>query len=207
MNLSGFLVLGLALVYGIICGFLIGYDKFDGERSVDWSAVAGFTSAIATFFGGGAVVWVYQQWKNQKGSEVIANEAKDVLIDIKELKAIFLQLIGYRYKYESEEAVAINISKLTTLSTSTIKKLMFISESIEDLDKINTISQSIALLQSVYKQIGKIIFSDEEGALELMLTLLEGLEKNDETKNALSALDALDEVIKKISIYKFKIKR
>ena len=51
---------------------------------IDWGLAADWLSAIATIGGTFAAIFIFFQWKKQKASEVIANEAKEILADIYE---------------------------------------------------------------------------------------------------------------------------
>lgn len=53
--------------------------------SWDWGA-------IATFVGAGVALYISCQWKNQKGSEVIANEAKEYIYNLSKLELIQMEI-------------------------------------------------------------------------------------------------------------------
>lgn len=47
-------------------------------------------SISATFFGAIVALIIFRQWKSQKGSEVIANEAKTIVYKIKKLSRYYI---------------------------------------------------------------------------------------------------------------------
>lgn len=48
--------------------------------SWDWGAIAGFSGAAATLLAGGVALFISHKWREQKGSEVISNEAAKILV-------------------------------------------------------------------------------------------------------------------------------
>ncbi|MEG0181754.1 MAG: hypothetical protein RR657_07670 [Peptostreptococcaceae bacterium] len=73
---------------------------------IDWSAVAGFTGAIATIASPIIVaIYLYKKWHDQKGKEVIANEANEILKIVEDLKN------DYMYRYGNMDS-AINYEEL-----------------------------------------------------------------------------------------------
>lgn len=52
---------------------------------IDWSALGGILGAIATFGGTGVALYIFKQWRSQKGSEVISKVAQELIIKDMEL--------------------------------------------------------------------------------------------------------------------------
>lgn len=75
---------------------------------IDWSALGSMLGAIATFVGAGVALYISYQWKNQKESEVIANEAKEYIYNLNKLESIQ--------------------TEIETISTSSIRKKELIEE-------------------------------------------------------------------------------
>ncbi|WP_180644928.1 hypothetical protein [Acinetobacter bereziniae] len=48
--------------------------------SWDWGAIGSILGAIATIIGAIVAIYIFTQWRNQKGSEVLANEAKNTIL-------------------------------------------------------------------------------------------------------------------------------
>jgi len=138
---------GVALVYGLICGVLIGYDKLGGERSVDWAAVAGFTAAFTTLISAGTVVWVFLQWNRQKGGEVIASEAMQTIKDILNLNKVL-----FSFQYSADPELDPKLKEYRRLLNSIIVSVLYIEESVEikglgsEFEKFTMNSESLILL-------------------------------------------------------------
>lgn len=63
--------------------------------SLNWGAIAGFAGAIATVASPIIVaVYLYRKWHDQKGKEVIANEAKEILKIVEDLKNDYIYTYG-----------------------------------------------------------------------------------------------------------------
>lgn len=88
---------------------------------------------IATFFSGLVALVIFTQWNKQKGSEVVANEAKAVITDLFELNKIFSELIYVNIE-DSDELIS-KIKSFKSISYSIGSKLTFISKTIHDKDQ------------------------------------------------------------------------
>ncbi|MDI9741816.1 hypothetical protein QM267_16275, partial [Acinetobacter baumannii] len=53
--------------------------------NLDWELISRFLPSIIT---GGVALYIFSKWKNQKASEVIANEAKSLIIKIARLQSL-----------------------------------------------------------------------------------------------------------------------
>lgn len=151
-------MLGLTLAYGLICGFLTGYDKLSGERSVDWGAVAGFTSAFATFVSIAAMLWIFSQWNRQKGSEVVANEAKHCIIQLSglaEIQVEMLRSLEIHNDHRVDEKIFLEFKEIYRQIT---KSTRFLKSVLDDKALENDLSN---LLSEIKKTINSInLYSD-----------------------------------------------
>ncbi|CAM9412198.1 MULTISPECIES: hypothetical protein [Acinetobacter] len=67
--------------------------------SWDWGAIGSIAGAIATFTGAGVALFISWQWKHQKASEVIANEAKKFIVNLSILQSLQSEI--HKIIYES----------------------------------------------------------------------------------------------------------
>ena len=63
--------------------------------SWDWGAIGSIAGAIATFTGAGVALFISWQWKHQKASEVIANEAKKFIVNLSIYSPYKVKFIKY----------------------------------------------------------------------------------------------------------------
>lgn len=50
----------------------------------DWGAIGSILGAVATLIAAGVALYIFTQWKNQKGSEIVAHEAKEAIKELLE---------------------------------------------------------------------------------------------------------------------------
>lgn len=58
----------------------------------DWGIIAGFINAIATLVTGLIALYISSQWKKQKRSEILSNEAAKILVILGDYKDILIYL-------------------------------------------------------------------------------------------------------------------
>ncbi|WP_336153030.1 hypothetical protein [Acinetobacter ursingii] len=80
--------------------------------SLDWAAIAGFAGAVATIGTGAIALYISNQWRKQKGSEVVANEAESLILLINE----------YEEEYMNIHSSILNMDKIT-LEINKLKEL------------------------------------------------------------------------------------
>lgn len=109
---------------------------------VDWGVIGSLLSAMAGFLSAGAVVWVFFRWREQKGAEVVSNEAKEIIYLYKEFESFYDR---HRCNINKE-----NISSLTIdynrIHNEISKKLYFIERSIScqsDKKHLSAFAESI----------------------------------------------------------------
>lgn len=96
----------------------------------DWGAIGSILGAIATFVGTFVAVYIFSQWKKQKGSEVVANEAKYAINELFELNKILLELVNFHFDNSSE--LREKLINFISTSYNTLAKLTFIQNTIFD---------------------------------------------------------------------------
>lgn len=60
--------------------------------SWDLGAIAGFSGAGATLLAGGIALFISHKWREQKGSEVISNEAAKILVVLQDYRENIIEL-------------------------------------------------------------------------------------------------------------------
>ena len=100
--------------------------------SLDWSIIATYQGVMGTYLGVAATIaspiivaiYIYKKWHDQKGKEVIANEAKEILKIVEELKNDYMyrygnmdSLINYKELFSKEDLSTnrINSSSISIL--------------------------------------------------------------------------------------------
>ena len=174
--------------------------------SWDWGAIGSFVGAGATLIGAGIasfVAWcISKQWKNQKGTEVIANEAKTIFYEVCE----FHKHIDYIINYEVTEKGLINaFDKIENLSVDINNKLLFLEENIDDKN-----------LQSYRRSLNKLILyissliesSESTNPSDIKNDILDGLNINlnkpdSYYKNYKFSFEFVKKTLIDISLYKF----
>jgi hypothetical protein len=86
--------------------------------NLDWSIIATYQGVMGTYLGVAATIaspiivaiYIYKKWHDQKGKEVIANEAKEILKIVEELKNDYMyrygnmdSLINYKELFSKED--------------------------------------------------------------------------------------------------------
>lgn len=94
---------------------------------VDWGAVATIVAALIASF---TAIYIYFQWKNQKGAEVIANEAKQNIQDILEIIKV-ISLIRQK-SFDSERSK--NFGDFNRLYESVVRSSLYIDDCVEIKD-------------------------------------------------------------------------
>lgn len=94
---------------------------------VDWGAVATIAAALIASF---TAIYIYFQWKNQKGAEVIANEAKQNIQDILEIIKV-ISLIRQK-SFDSERSK--NFGDFNRLYESVVRSSLYIDDCVEIKD-------------------------------------------------------------------------
>lgn len=133
--------------------------------SLDWGAIGSFVGAGATIIGAGIasrVAWcISKQWKKQKGSDVVANEAKTVIYNLKKLSRYYYQNNNKVNKNTIKDVAKDGISLIEDL----IESLDFIYRSIDNREDKVTILLFSRVLNSnfySYKTILNITKTDNE---------------------------------------------
>ena len=121
--------------------------------SWDWGA-------LATFTGAGVALYISWQWKNQKASEVIANESKDIIYSLNEIVKVtdemFYAFMGNTLKKEGEEYDQLQQNMWFRLET--IYNLILIKKKCHD-DKLLKLIESFKQASHLFR--GKVNYALE----------------------------------------------
>lgn len=123
--------------------------------NLDWSAIAGFVGA-------GVALFISQQWKDQKGSEVIANEAKEVIKELLDFSTKQQNFIHFMTQFK--EIDSDNFTRLQDQNSDIYKRLVFIENSIDIKNFKKTIFDYNLINQKIFKDISQVpdvIIADE----------------------------------------------
>lgn len=172
----------------------------------DWGAIGSMLGAVATFTAAGVALYIFNKWRYQKASEVVANEAKSVVNEIFELNKILLELSLFHFNGSKE--LQVKITSFISLTYSIFSKLTFIQNSINDehgklresiesfnkvtLDLIEILTTNLDRTNidvDIFRSYIKIITLEEDNKLKLFKKLSEKVLEN----------------CKNIAIYKLKI--
>lgn len=122
----------------------------------DWGAIGSILGAGATFIAAGVALYIFTQWKNQKASEVVANEAKYTINEIFELNKVFLDLVDLSFNDSTE--LKRKIDTFISLTYSSLAKLAFIENTI--FDDNGKIAESISDFHDITEKLISIFTRD-----------------------------------------------
>lgn len=91
---------------------------------VDWKAI---TPLVASLFAACVALYISNKWNKQKGSEVIANEAKQTIKDLLEIINISFHMNSHT---ASPESIAEKFKEFEILSGQILRNSLFIDECI-----------------------------------------------------------------------------
>ncbi|MNR86960.1 hypothetical protein D3C72_178190 [compost metagenome] len=86
---------------------------------------------ISTFITATVALYIFFNWKKQKGTEVIANESKEAIKELLDMVYIASKLEGYKYHQEDLSQIKNHLEKFSTTGDLVIKRLYFINQSID----------------------------------------------------------------------------
>lgn len=93
----------------------------------DLAIFSNFVSAGATVFAGGAAIWIFFQWRGQKGSEVVANEARQSIKNILEMTKIVSSIRPGEYFGSLNQS---QLERLNILFEMTISDILYLDDCI-----------------------------------------------------------------------------
>jgi len=157
---------------------------------VDWGAISSIAAALIA---SGTALYISNKWNKQKGAEVIANEAKRLLVELAELRLLIKKIYSGTLAGEDlEQAI-----KSFDYQKNTISVIIdFLDKEITDKRKNSLIdmkadldstyqklrnyahkdkSQTFSCFISLDKQGGTSIFDDIHGSIDRSETLLREL--------------------------------
>lgn len=91
---------------------------------VDWGAISSIAAALIASF---TAIYIYFQWKNQKGAEVIANEAKQNIQDILEI----IKIVSLIRQKSSHLERSRNFIDFNRLYESVVRSSLYIDDCVE----------------------------------------------------------------------------
>ncbi|QDK96707.1 hypothetical protein FM020_01800 [Acinetobacter tandoii] len=93
-----------------------------GVCSWDWGAIGSIAGALATLGAGLIALWISHQWRKQKGSEVIANEAESLILLLNEYEEEYMAVHS---SIVNKEKITLEINKLKDLALKVRRKTQF----------------------------------------------------------------------------------
>lgn len=90
--------------------------------SWDWGVIAGFAGAVATIGTGGIALYISNQWRKQKGSEVVANEAESLILLINEYEEEYMAVHS---SIVNKEKTNLEINKLKEITLRVRRQSQF----------------------------------------------------------------------------------
>lgn len=172
----------------------------------DWGAIGSILGAGATFTAAGIALYIFNKWKYQKASEVVANEAKYAINEVFELNKVFSDLINFNF--DNSIDLKRKIDTFMSLAYNSHTKLTFIQNTIYDDNKV--VEKSIAEFRKIIVKLISIFTLDMDRKdidiqiFRARVAIMKG-EKNNEIelfdKYAIEVL----ENCKKIAMYKVHI--
>jgi hypothetical protein len=119
--------------------------------SFDWELASKFIPLVTGFITIGVAGFVYWVWHKQKGKEVIANEAKELIKNLLELSLINRSI---RYEgSENKEKLLTKILKFNELSNESSRSMLFINKSIESNNLDDLVSDFNTRKDRIYNTI------------------------------------------------------
>ena len=93
-----------------------------GISSWDWGAIGSIAGALATLGTGLIALWIAYQWRYQKSSEVVANEAKSLILLINEYEEEYMVVHS---SIVNKEKTNLEINKLKGLTQKVRRQTQF----------------------------------------------------------------------------------
>ncbi|MCH7336482.1 hypothetical protein [Acinetobacter sp. NIPH 2699] len=90
--------------------------------SLDWGAIAGFAGAVATIGTGAIALYISNQWRKQKGSEVVANEAESLILLLNEYEEEYMTVHS---SIVNKEKITLEINRLKDLALKVRRQTQF----------------------------------------------------------------------------------
>lgn len=155
----------------------------------DWGIFANLLSAIMTFIGAMVALWIFCQWKKQKGSEVISFESQNIFKNMEQISAslniVFENMLNMATKNKAPiDFPEDDFINFRILNMDIIKRLDLIKFKNKDLKTITVIEgfeknyKGFAIL---YHQSGKLdlndVFKNKEKYMESVKELKEEMYK------------------------------
>lgn len=110
---------------------------------VDWKAIAAIISPIIT---SSVALFIFFNWRKQKGAEVIALESKETIKELLDISNTLNRLERISSHKQHKADIEREIEKFVVVSDTALKRLFFINYSINDykIDKKINLFQNFA---------------------------------------------------------------
>jgi hypothetical protein len=106
--------------------------------SWNWGAIGSFVAAGATVYAAHIALLISNQWRSQKGSEVLAISAKNAIIEIENLDDQLLYIGQRLSKYQNHEDLKL---KITEIDRKQLNNLLNFISTLIDQDTSKLITQ------------------------------------------------------------------
>ncbi|EPF73781.1 hypothetical protein [Acinetobacter rudis] len=171
----------------------------------DWKSIAPIIAAlIASSIAATTALYISNKWSGQKGSEVVANEAKNVAIDLEEVESIYLELLSYEDELGMPDYFNNIKSRLFELLDKNQKRLSFMEKFVATSSKLRIISKYKAVL----KLIDSKFYNSKSGEkVETYVQLMENIEDDFENGEIIKDLQVLADVCREIALYRFTLNK
>lgn len=136
-----------------------------GVYSLDWGAIAGFAGAVATIGTGAIALYISNQWRKQKGSEVVANEAESLILLLNEYEEEYMIVHS---SIVNKEIITLEINRLKDLALKVRRQTQFFYQLTNEeeqsiLDSKNDLTNYYKKLERLQQMNFNDAIADREG--------------------------------------------
>lgn len=133
--------------------------------SLDWGAIAGFAGAVATIGTGAIALYISNQWRKQKGSEVVANEAESLTLLLNEYEEEYMTVHS---SIVNKEKITLEINRLKDLALKVRRQTQFFYQLTNEeeqsiLDSKNDLTNYYKKLERLQKMSFNDAIADRDG--------------------------------------------
>lgn len=133
--------------------------------SWNWGVIANFAGAIATIGTGAIALYISNQWRKQKGSEVEANEAESLILLINEYEEEYMNIHS---SILNMDKITLEINKLKELALKLRRQSQFFYQLTNEkeqpiLDLKNDITNYYKKLERLHQMSFSDAIADREG--------------------------------------------
>lgn len=140
---------------------------------IDWGAISTIIGAVIA---SATALYISRQWRNQKGSEVIANEAKSLFYDVCEHKKHIDYILNYEVTKNGLIKAVVGIENLIITIND---KISFLYENIDDNERKYSLYFYKKSINNINEYISRLVDEKEyENINDLVEEIKQGLEIN-----------------------------